>query len=112
MPYTKAREIGFSIRRLAEGNQETEQRLMDALGLTLFGLQKLYAGRVSLTEADLQKAADACGVELQGLSDVDREAYDKEVVHCMSPFQNRENREMILDLIFDYIDAREALMKK
>ena len=72
-------------------------------------LQKLYEGRLFLTGTDLQKVSKVCDVELNTLLELDRVAYQEKVVHCMTAFQNSENREMVLNLIDAYIDAREAL---
>ena len=103
------RELGFAVQQLASRDQKTEEVLRSALGLTPQELRKFYAGRLFLTGADLRKAAEVCGVAPRALLNADREEYDARVVHCMSEFRNRENREMILDLIDAYIDAREAL---
>lgn len=104
-----ARELGFAIRQRVEGNREREQQIQETLHITPYELEKLYAGRLFLTGSDIRKAASVCGVEPRDLMEADREAYDRNVVRYMTAFQERENREKILDLIDAYIDAREAL---
>lgn len=104
-----ARELGFTIQQLASQDPSRDAELRNQLHLTELELKKLYAGRLLLTNADLNVVAQICGVKAQELMDADSTEYEKQVVHCMSEFQNRENREMILDLIDAYIDAREAL---
>ena len=103
------RELGFSIHEQVANNREMEQQLQDHLCITHQELQKLYEGRLFLTGTDLQKISKVCGVELNTLLTPDRAAYNERVVHYMTAFQNSENREMVLDLIDAYIDAREAL---
>lgn len=102
------RKIGFAIQQ-ASGDQETSARLCAELGISKQELQKLYKGRLFLTGADLDKVAEVCGISVEALMDTDSTDYDAQVVHCMTKFQNCENREMILDLIDAYIDAKEAL---
>lgn len=105
-----AREIGFAIRQ-ASKSEETQRKLREELGLTRQELAKLYAGRLFLTGPALSKAARICQVPADSLVNADVTAYDAKVVHCMSEFKDRENREMILDLIDAYIDAKEALAR-
>lgn len=104
-----SRELGYAIQKRTAGNQGLEQRLLESLHITREELQRLYAGRLFLTGSQLRQAASVCGVEPHELTEACREDYDRNVVRYMTAFQNRENREKILDLIDAYIDAREAL---
>lgn len=106
-----AREIGFAVQR-ASTDHGVKDRLCEELGLTPQELKKLYKGRLFLTGTDLDKLVVLCGVQPETLVDADPTEYDAQVVHCMTEFKNRENREMILDLIDAYIDAKEALARK
>lgn len=101
-----AREIGFAIRQASTNHEEA---LCSALGITQQELKKLYRGRLFLTGSDLEKVAEVCGVSAESLVEVDSAAYDAQVVDCMSGFDDRESREKILNLIDDYIDAKEML---
>lgn len=103
-----AREIGFAIQ---QASTHHEKELCDVLGITTQELKKLYKGRLFLTGSDLEKIAEVCGVSADSFVEADPAEYDAQVVDCMSDFNNRENREMILDLIDAYIDAREALAR-
>lgn len=104
-----AREIGFAVQ---QASKDHENEIISTLGITQHELKKLYKGRLLLTGADLKKIATVCNVALENLVNVDATQYDAQAVHCMSDFDNRENRETILDLIDAYIDAKEALDKK
>lgn len=105
-----AREMGFAVRQASE-SEETKRKLREGLGFSQQQLEKLYKGRLFLTGPGLLKAAEICGVPAETLVNSDTAAYDAEVVHCMSEFKDRGNREMILDLIDAYIDAKEALAR-
>lgn len=101
-----AREIGFAIQEASINHKE---KLCDVLGITPQELKKLYRGRLFLTGSDLEKVAEVCGVSAESLVNADPAEYDAKAVDCMSDFDDREHREMILNLIDDYIDAKEAL---
>ncbi len=88
-----AQKLGFAIQQAAKAH-ESEQQICKALCLSPHELQKLYRGRLFLTGEDLDKVAELCGVPSEIL--VNANLAD-------------ENREMILDLIDAYIDAKEAL---
>ena len=103
-----ARVIGFAIQ---QASTHHEEKLCNVLGITPQELKKLYKGRLFVTGSDLEKIAEVCGVSVESLVEADPAAYDAQVVDCMSDFDNRENREMILDLIDAYIDAKEALAR-
>lgn len=105
-----ARELGFAIQQ-ASKNHGADQGLCEKLGITLHDVQKLYKGRLFLTGSDLDKVAELCEVSAETLIDADSADYDAHIVHCMTEFKNRENKELILDLIDAYIDAKEALAK-
>lgn len=105
-----ARERGFAIRQ-ASDSEEKRRKLCEELGLSPYELKRLFAGRLFLTGSGLRKAAEICRVPVEKLVHTDTPAYDAKVVHCMTEFKDRENREMILDLIDAYIDAKEALAK-
>ena len=103
-----ARETGFAIQQASE-NQEVRDALCHKLGISKQELAKLFAGRLFLTGADLDTVAEICGASARDLVNPDPTLYDARVVDCMTPFSCRENREMVLDLINAYIDAKEAL---
>lgn len=103
-----AREIGFAIQQASKYHKE---ELCNTLGITPQELKKLYRGRLFLTGSELEKVAEVCGVSAESLVEAEPAQYDAQVVDCMSDFDDRENREMILDLIDAYIDAKEALAR-
>lgn len=109
---THTRELGFAIRQRTASHPEREQQIQETLHITHQELQRLYAGRLFLTGSDLREVASICDVKPRELMQASQEEYDKNVVRYMTDFQDRENREKILDLIDAYIDAREALEAK
>lgn len=109
MSYT--REMGFAIQQASKAHG-VEDRLSETLAITSQEVQKLFKGRLFLTGSDLEKVSALCGVSAESLVNPDLIDYDAQVVHCMTEFKDRKNREMILDLIDAYIDAKEALAKK
>lgn len=104
-----AREVGYVIRSEVASDPKRKSSLQEALGLSSFELDKLFAGRLSLTTSDLRVVASTLGVPLRALAMPDQNAYDKGAVHCMTEFSDRNNREKILDMIDAYIDIREAV---
>lgn len=103
-----ARELGFAIKELASENPSVMQSLQSELSISKKELEKVFSGRLYLNSSDLRKVSNVCQVTPKMLMNADKAAYNSRVVHCMSEFRNSENREMILDLIDAYIDAREA----
>ena len=103
-----AREAGFAIRQYIE-NPDVKNQICEKLGYTEHELDKLLSGRLFMTGSDLDVIADACGTTADEILSANIAEYDANVVHCMTDFTNRQNREMILDLIDTYIDMREAL---
>lgn len=105
------REVGFTIKQLTNACPEREIRIRNSLGLSEFEMQKLYAGRLFLTMADMRKISEVCSVSFAQLANPDKKTYNNEIVHCMSEFTSNDNREKILDFIDAYIDAKELCGK-
>lgn len=104
-----ARELGYTIHQAIAGDAHRENEIRSALGLSEHEAQRLYSGRLFLNSADIRKVAGILNIPAMDLVDLDTSEYDKNVVHCMTPFKDRNNREMILNLINSYIDIKEAL---
>lgn len=104
-----ARELGYTIHQAVAGDFQKEHEIRSALNLSEFEAKRLYAGRLFLTSSDIKKVAGILNIPAKELVRIDTANYDKNVVHCMSDFNDRNNREKILDLINAYIDVREAL---
>lgn len=105
------REVGFAIRQLTDACPKRERQIQNSLGLSDFEMQKLYAGRLFLTMADMRKISEVCSVSFAQLAKPDKNAYNNGIVHCMSEFTSNDNREKILDFIDAYIDAKELNAK-
>lgn len=101
-----ARELGFAIQQVSK-QPETQQEICTALHISAHELGKLYAGRLFLTVSDLGKVADACSVS----TDMQIKAIPNEYNAHIGKFTDLKDREMILDLIDAYIDAKEILAK-
>ena len=104
-----ARELGYTIHQAIAGDAHRENEIRSALGLSEYEAQRLYSGRLFLNSADIRKVAGILNIPAMDLVNIDTSEYDKNVVHCMTPFKDRNNREMILNLINSYIDIKEAL---
>lgn len=104
-----ARELGYTIHQAVAGDAHKENEIRSALGLGEHEAQRLYSGRLFLTSSDIRKIASILNIPAMTLVNLDTSEYDKNVVHCMTPFKDRNNREMILNLINSYIDIKEAL---
>lgn len=89
-----ARELGAFIEK-ATSSSILKQNLKDALGLSDFELEKLYRGRLFLTNSDLTIVTEVLNVSMMDLVKIDRQ-YTTAVHEVML-------------LIDAYIDAMEAL---
>ena len=66
-------------------------------------------GRSYASFSQISSLAKMLGASVSELLAGDMQHYDKTVVDCMNEFQDTKNREMILDLIDNYIDIVDAV---
>lgn len=102
------RKLGLSIQKFAEDRKIDNNQLACELSCDPLAIQSIFKGMAFLSVAQLQKLASLFKVEIQDLFTVDENYYSANVVHCMTPFTNPDNREEILDIIYSYVDISKA----
>lgn len=92
----QARRLGSYIEELSIRNNITPIQLSERLNCSERFIQRLLKGRAFLTFPKMKLLADTLGTTVGDLLDDSNYSYD-------------ENREMILDIIDDYMDLYEAV---
>ena len=105
----KARMVGNYIQHLAEERHISTNELSELLGCTESQTKSFLKGRALASFEQLQRLAAQCGISAQDILNGDSQAYNKTVVHCMNEFEDNANRELILDLIDEYMDLVDAV---
>ena len=103
------RMLGNYVEHLAKRNNVTAIYLASVLNCSEIHIQRFFKGRAFLTFPQLGVIADMFNVPVSNLLEGDEESYKKNVVNCNQEFDNDDNREMILDIIDDYMDLYEAV---
>lgn len=103
------RMIGSYVEELAKRNNITAAYLGSVLNCPELFIKRFFKGRAFLTFPRLGVVADMFNVPLSNLIEGDEESYRKNVVNCNQEFDNDDNREIILDIIDDYIDLYEVV---
>lgn len=97
------RLIGNMAQKLSETHQYSDEEICNSLDCTMEQYQSFLNGRVFLAFDQLEKLADLFKVTIEELLAGDNDYYEQNVVHCMGEFEDTNNREMILDIIHDYL---------
>lgn len=106
------RQIGYLVREALNEHPEKKPLLLHELNISELDLQKLCVGRLFLSLKEQSVITHVLGISMEDMLSEDtarRKGLYQNVVHCMTPFSNRENLDQILDLFDAYIDAKEAL---
>lgn len=83
--------------------------LGSAIGCTATQMQSIFKGRLLCSFQQINTLADILGLPITQLIEGDKQYYEENVVHCMKHFTDSENRERILDIIYDYLDVCDAV---
>ena len=103
------RILGSMIHKLALEKHVPNEELGLKLGFSEDQVCSLYKGRMYPTFVHLETLAECFGVTVDDVLAGDEAYYEKNVVHNMGEFEKPENREIILDIIDDYLRLREAV---
>lgn len=104
-----ARVMGNYIQSLAEQKHLKSSDLGTLLDCDERQIMMLYKGRAFVPFDKMKLLASKFGVTVSELLQGNEEHYNNTVVHCMNSFDNVNNREMILDIIDDYMDVFDAV---
>ena len=105
----QARMLGSYVEELAKRNNVPLASLEEILNCDDHRLRRFFKGRTFASFPQLQALANLLNVSVSDLLDGDEESYKANVVNCSQEFDNDDNREMILDIIDDYMDLYEAV---
>lgn len=104
-----ARMLGNYVEHLMSTQDLTRSRLGEILGCDSRQVDLFLKGRAYVPFQRIQALAKALGTSVSDLLAGDVEQYNASVVHCMNDFQDPKNRELVLDLIDDYVDVLDAV---
>ena len=97
------RLIGNMVRKLSKSIQYSEMEICKTIDCTLNQYYEFLDGRLFLSFEQLEKLAELFKVTVDDIMLGDSDYYEKNVVNCVGKFENTDNREMILDIIEDYL---------
>jgi ribosome-binding protein aMBF1 (putative translation factor) len=107
-----ARQLGYAVRRVIEQDEATRANLMSELQMTEDELDRLCKGRLMLTFEEQEQVEQLLNMSYDQIMDQSKTQAYQSVVHCMTPFSDPENLDIIMDFIDAYIDAKEILQEK
>lgn len=106
---TNARMLGNYVAYLAKIHKISNSDLSNLVGCTEHQLDMFLRGRAFLSYSKLQKLSNYFGISVEELLVGNQDIYNQAVVHCVKQFNNGNNRELILDIIDQYIDIADAI---
>lgn len=105
----QCRMIGSYAEELAKRNNITAAYLGEVLNCSELFIKRFFKGRTFFTFSKLTDLANILNVSVSDLLEGDEESYKANIVDCNQEFDNDDNKEMILDIIDDYMDLYEAV---
>ncbi len=104
-----ARMLGNYVECLMAKQNLTVADLSEILGCSVNQAYSFLKGRAYASFTQISTLAKALNTSVSDLLSGDEEHYNTSVVHCMNDFQDPANREVVLDLIDDYVDVLDAV---
>ena len=104
-----ARMLGSYARQIANAKKVSIEDLSNALHCSIQEVMAFFMGRRFLSFEQMKKLSTILDTPIDKLLQGDPENYNRTVVHCMNDFSNYENRELILDIIDDYLDVVDSI---
>lgn len=103
------RVLGSTIQKESLNQNLSLDVLGATIGCTATQMQSVCKGRLLCSFQQLNTLASTLGLPITTLLEGDKEYYEENVVHCMEHFTDSQNREKILDIIYDYLDVCDAV---
>ncbi len=105
----KARMLGNYVEHIAKEKQLSVSEMSEILDCEERQVKSFYKGRTLLSFAQITNLAKRFSISVENLLAGNEELYNATVVHCMNDFSDSDNREMILDIIDNYVDIIDAV---
>lgn len=107
------RVLGNNITLLLNQNGIAKELFAEAVGYSLYDVQKLCDSRLFADDEDVEEIAKFFDISVDELlTNHGDDAYKGEgFMHCMGKFKNPKNKEKILDIFDMYCDMKEILNK-
>ena len=105
----QARMLGYRVQKIANSCNVSPLELSEVIGCNEVQMKSFFKGRAYISFEQLSLLADALNVNVTSLLIGDEEGYNSSVVHCMNGFDNPNNREIILDIIDEYMDILDSV---
>ncbi len=105
----RMRMLGNYIQQLAKEKKLDEAELSRILGCKEYQVKALIRGRMLVSFEQLSVLAQKFDISVSDLLNGDIEQYNDSVVSCVNKFSDTNNREIILDLIDEYLDVLDAV---
>lgn len=107
-----ARMIGNYALKKADSMGILREDINKTLGFTDHETDAFFCGRLLLTYEQLTDLSALLKTSVENLIQGDEREYSETIVHCMNDFDDENNREIILDIIDDYMDIWDSLKSK
>jgi len=101
------RVIGFEIEKRVKKTKISNKVLSEIINCDIRDIELFYKGRKMMSYNQLEKIADCLNVGVDDILKPNDYDYNKQYVDCMTGFKNIENREAVLDDIYDYLDLMD-----
>lgn len=105
----KIRSIGYTIDCLLDDNKELRDPLKVKLNISENELQRICAGRLTLSPNALHTVSDTLKYPFKDLIMSSNTDLYQRRLNCRTSFSNLDNCDKILDIIDSFIDIKESL---
>lgn len=102
-----SRIVGNNISLQMKEKGLSRESLARKVGMTSEDVLRIQSGRLYLSGKELNKIAEAIGVNLELLLNRRNGDDYKQLIHCMGKINNHDNVDRILDYIDTYITLKE-----
>ena len=102
------RKIGVNIFTLMRNAGISREELAEKLNYSYRDMCRILEGKLMLPPAEIRKIAEFFGITKQELLHYKADKFDPELQY-MKEFSDTNNLDMVLDLLDEYVDLKEAM---
>jgi transcriptional regulator with XRE-family HTH domain len=107
----QARMLGYRVQKIANSCNVSPLELSKVIECSETQIKSFFKGRSYISFEQLSLLAKKLNVDISAFLTGDDEGYNSSVVHCMNDFDDPNNREIILDIIDEYMDVLDSVSK-